>query len=52
MELEIGPLCGKGAVTGTVNKKKAPDDAGAFKFVTAQGDNQYLATTGPVQLKR
>ena len=32
--------------------QKAPDDAGAFKFFTTQGGNQYFATTGPLQLKR
>ena len=48
MELEIGPLCGKGAVTGTVNKKKAPDDAGAFSLKV--GRDQYFATTGAPQL--
>ena len=31
--------------------KKPRQDAGAFKFLT-QGGDQYLATTGPVQLKR
>jgi hypothetical protein len=31
--------------------KKAPDDAGAFEQSEARFD-QYLATTGPLQLKR
>jgi hypothetical protein len=33
------------------DNKKAPADAGAFKFLTQEG-NQYFATTGPLQLKR
>jgi hypothetical protein len=31
--------------------KKAPDHAGAFELLKFSRD-QYLATTGPVQLKR
>jgi hypothetical protein len=45
-----------GATRGLIGRyKKAPADAGAFKFLTKEGDRyfaQYLATTGPVQLKR
>ena len=36
------------AITGN---KKAPDNAGAFELLELSRD-QYLATTGPPQLKR
>ena len=32
--------------------QKSPDDAGAFELIELKSEDQYFATTGPVQLKR